>query len=60
MPIKKINDSHKIVPPRIKELQDKINNKDYVENAIERIATVISRHIAESQTFAEKSLVIQS
>lgn len=59
MPIKKNNDPQKIVPPRIKELQEKINNKDYVDNAVERIASVISRHIAESHSFSEKSFVIQ-
>lgn len=59
MPIKKIIDPHKIVPPRIKELQEKINDKDYVDNAVERIASVISRHIAESQTFAEKTYILR-
>ncbi|MCR5763150.1 MAG: hypothetical protein K6G00_07195 [Treponema sp.] len=59
MPIKKIIDPHKIVPPRIKELQEKINDKDYVDNAVERIASVISRHIAENQSFAEKTFVMR-
>ncbi|MBR1912717.1 MAG: hypothetical protein IJ828_10240 [Treponema sp.] len=59
MPIKKIIDPHKIVPPRIKELQEKINDKDYVDNAVERIASVISRHITENQSFADKTYVLR-
>ena len=59
MPIKKIIDPHKLVPPRIKELQEKINDKDYVDNAVERIASVISRHITENQSFADKTYVLR-
>lgn len=36
------------LPPRLKELREKIRDPSYVENAVQRIAQVISKRIIES------------
>jgi len=35
------------LPPRILELREKIQNQEYLENAIQRIAQVISNHLID-------------
>ncbi|MBP3367391.1 MAG: hypothetical protein J6K96_10475 [Treponema sp.] len=35
------------VPPRIRELQKKIQDEDYINSAVDRIALIMSRHIVE-------------
>ena len=40
---------------RITELQQKILDTDYVENAVDRIATVVSRKIVERPPMTERS-----
>ena len=36
------------LPPRILELRKKIHSKEYLDNAIQRIAQVISNHLIEN------------
>ncbi len=36
------------LPPRILELRKKIHNREYIDNAIQRIAQVISNHLIEN------------
>ena len=35
------------LPPRILELREKIQNQEYLDNAIQRIAQVISNHLID-------------
>lgn len=35
------------VPPRIRELQKKIQDENYISSAIDRIALIMSRHIVD-------------
>ena len=35
------------LPPRILELRKKIQNQEYLDNAIQRIAQVISKHLID-------------
>ena len=35
------------LPPRISELRKKIQNQEYLDNAIQRIAQVISNHLID-------------
>ena len=51
MPIRKNLDSNASVPPRIQELQKKIADESYIMNAVDRIATVVSRQLIERQSF---------
>ena len=36
------------LPPKILELRKKIHSKEYLDNAIQRIAQVISNHLIEN------------
>ena len=36
------------LPPRILELREKIQNQEYLDNAIQRIAQVISNHLIDN------------
>ena len=47
MPVSKNVNMPRTVSPRIKELQQKIQDETYVHYAIERIALIVSREIAE-------------
>ncbi|WP_288621375.1 hypothetical protein [uncultured Treponema sp.] len=35
--------------PRIMELRKKINDENYINSAVDRIAVIMSRHIVDSQ-----------
>ena len=43
-----------VLSPRILELQKKIQDENYINSAIDRIASIISRHIVEEHI--DKSL----
>ena len=47
--------SNAAVMIRITELKQKIQDTDYVENAVDRIATVVSRKIVERPPMTERS-----
>lgn len=49
MPVSKNVNVPRTVSPRIKELQKKIQDDTYVHYAIERIALIVSREIAEKR-----------
>ena len=38
-----------VLSPRIVELQKKIQDEDYINSAIDRIALIMSRHIVEDR-----------
>ena len=50
MPAAKNINSNSTLSPRLKELQQKIHDDSYVNNAIDRIAVVMSRHLVEGQS----------
>jgi len=43
------------LPPRLKELQKKIKDDSYINNAIDRIAVIISRQIVSTYSVTEHS-----
>ncbi|MGN0728942.1 hypothetical protein [Treponema sp.] len=43
----KSNTQNSALSPRIRELQKKIQDKEYINSAIDRIALIMSRHIVE-------------
>ena len=47
MPVTKPKKSAVVISPRIIELKQKIQDSSYVDNAIDRIAVIMSRHIVE-------------
>ncbi len=50
MPVIKSPTNPTTVSPRIKELQMKIQDENYVNGAIERIALIVSRQIVEKHS----------
>lgn len=42
------NNTEQQLSPRILELRKKIQNQDYLDNAIQRIAQVISNHLIDN------------
>ena len=52
MPVTKAKKTAVIISPRIMELRKKINDSSYVDNAIDRIAIIMSRHIVEENCSA--------
>lgn len=42
------NNAEQQLSPRILELRKKIQNQDYLDNAIQRIAQVISNHLVDN------------
>ena len=49
MPISKKTESAKLHQQRIMELQMKIQDKNYISSAVDRIAVIMSRHIVETR-----------
>ena len=49
MPISKKLKATQIHQQRIIELQRKIQDENYIRNAVDRIASIVSRHIVESK-----------
>lgn len=47
MPVTKTKKSAVVISPRIIDLKQKIQDSSYVDNAIDRIAVIMSRHIVE-------------
>ncbi len=48
MPQAKTINSSSNLSPRLQELQQKIHDDSYINNAIDRIAVIMSRHIVDS------------
>lgn len=46
-PVKNVAKKDSILPPRIRELQKKIQDKEYVNYAVDRIAMIMSCHIVD-------------
>ena len=49
MPIAKKREASQLHQQRILELQRKIRDENYIRNAVDRIAVIVSRHIVDSK-----------
>ncbi len=55
MPVSKNLKSNSSLSPRLKDLQQKIQDDSYLNNAIDRIAVIMSRHIVETHSVTGNS-----
>ncbi|MCH5291563.1 MAG: hypothetical protein J1D88_07425 [Treponema sp.] len=55
MPVTNQTVSHASVAPRIKDLQKKIHDESYINSAIDKIASIISRQIVDSRSSSGNS-----
>jgi hypothetical protein len=44
--------------PRLKELQEKIQDESYINNAVDRIAVLVSKRIIDLQEFMSRNSIL--
>ena len=52
------SDSSEDLSPRLKELQQKIHDESYINNAVDRIAVIMSKRIITMNEYFDKNSVI--